>query len=53
VETVYDKLWHTFRLDREGCNRAIPRIWAAQKLVFCKGKSIAYKVITEIALDWG
>jgi hypothetical protein len=35
-----------------GCNRAIPRIWVTQKLVFCKGKSIAYEVITEIALDW-
>ena len=36
----------------KGCNRAIPRIWATQKLVFFKGKSIAYEVRIEMALDW-
>jgi hypothetical protein len=35
-----------------GCNRAIPRIWATQKLAFCNGKSIAYEILAEIALDW-
>ncbi len=37
---------------RDGCNRAIPRIWATQKLAFCNGKSIAYEILAEIALDW-
>jgi hypothetical protein len=37
---------------KKGCNRAIPRISATQKLVFFKGKSIAYEVCIEMALDW-
>ena len=35
-----------------GCNRAIPRIWATQKLAFCKGKPIIYEVFSAMALDW-
>ena len=43
---------HIASRTRDGCNRAIPRIWATQKLVFFKGKSIAYEVRIEMALDW-
>jgi hypothetical protein len=35
-----------------GCNRAISRTWATQKLAFFKGKSIVYEVRIEMALDW-
>jgi hypothetical protein len=35
-----------------GCNRAIPRIWATQKMAIFKGKSIAYEAHIETALDW-
>jgi len=36
----------------KGCNRAIPRIRATQKLASCKGKSIVYEVLIEMALNW-
>jgi hypothetical protein len=41
------------RLDStKGCNRAIPRIWATQKMAIFKGESIAYEAHIETALDW-